>query len=96
MILQVFSVLDRKAKNYNLPFYCPTKEVAQRAFAHSVNDPQSGMAFSHPEDFTLYHVGEYNDETGATSSFEPVPIGNGLTYKLANPYKETPENEDAS
>ncbi|WNK12845.1 MAG: nonstructural protein [Microvirus sp.] len=94
MILQIFSVLDRKAKNYNLPFYCPTIEVAQRAFAQSVNDPASGMAYTHPEDFTLYHIGTFDDETGYTTSFEPVPKGNGLGFRYTNNLGA--QNADAS
>lgn len=60
---KVFSVFDDKAKAYMLPFFQPEKGMAVRMFSDAVNDPQS-LFGKHPEDFTLFFVGEFDLETG--------------------------------
>ncbi|AXH73617.1 MAG: nonstructural protein [Microviridae sp.] len=74
MILQVFAVYDSKAKAYAQPFYAPNKGLATRYFADGANDPTLQMC-KHSEDFTLFHLGSWNDENG---SFELLPAPQSL------------------
>lgn len=73
----IFAIFDKKAAAYMAPFYFPQKGQALRAFEDSVNDPQSGF-FKHPEDYSLFQLGEYNDTSGEIVSSKPVFIEEAL------------------
>lgn len=73
MIHKMFSVYDEKAKAYLPPFFLHTVGMAHRAFADAVNDP-SHMFAKHPEDFYLFRVGEFNDESGVVESVVPMEL----------------------
>jgi hypothetical protein len=68
MIKVVCSVFDSKAAAYSNPFYSPNNAVATRDFLHAATDPQSAM-FRNPEDFSLYQVATFDDDSGL---FAPV------------------------
>jgi len=59
---QVYAVYDSKAETYMQPWYAVNDAVAKRTFAMAVNNGPEFKA--HPEDFTLFHLGEFDDEKG--------------------------------
>lgn len=63
MLYKAFSVRDQKGEVYNLPFYKKTLGEAERDFASLLKDEKS-MVHQYPEDFDLYHIGEYDDQKG--------------------------------
>ncbi|WNK15063.1 MAG: nonstructural protein [Microvirus sp.] len=68
MKLGVFTVFDSKSLTYYQPFYMASVGAAVRAFADSVNE--KGHAFNlHPEDYTLFQVADYDDNTAIFSQF---------------------------
>lgn len=76
--LQMFAIYDKKAVAYNTPFYTHQKGQAIRSFQDAVNDPQCPFN-KHPEDFSLFHVGEWNDTTGVVTPLpNPVPVEEAL------------------
>lgn len=77
MIYQVFSVKDSKAAAFALPFFLPRMEVALRSFRDAVRNPEHDM-HKHPEDYALYCLGEFNDETGELLKVEPVLVARAL------------------
>lgn len=84
MILQVFTVHDQKAGAYLPPFYFTTKGQALRAFGDSVNDPQHSFAI-HPEDYTLFDLGTYDDATATfNSNVTPISLGTALEHQTQN------------
>lgn len=81
MIHIQFSVYDQAAQAYLPPWILPRIEMAQRTFQDCVNskDHQFG---AHPEDYTLFRLGTWDDET---AQFTPEPngpqtLGNGVEY----------------
>lgn len=62
MIHQVFSIFDNAAKVYNKPFFLKNRYEAVRMFGDLVRDEQS-MLSKHPQDFSLFHVGSFDDES---------------------------------
>lgn len=76
MILQVMVVYDSKARAFMLPFYVTTVEVGQRAFSEGANTADHQLCKA-PNDFTLFHLGSYNDDK-AEFSFLPNRIDLGL------------------
>lgn len=62
-ILTIVSVKDRAIDSYNRPFYVPTIGAAIRSFTDEVNRKDSEMQ-AHPEDYDLYDLGTFDDQTG--------------------------------
>ncbi len=80
MLLRAFSVYDSKVEAYMRPFFMQTEAEALRAFRETVNDGQSSF-FKHPEDYTLFKVGTFDESTGLISGFELVSLGLALHQK---------------
>ena len=62
-ILTIVAVKDRAVDAYNRPFYVPTIGAAIRSFTDEVNRKESEMQ-AHPEDYDLYDMGTFCDQTG--------------------------------
>ena len=69
MLLKIYSIRDAKSEVYNTPFYQKTHGEALRSFMEVSTDKQSQVS-KYPEDFDLYHLGEYDDNTGQTSPLD--------------------------
>jgi len=65
MNLFVVCVKDRAAEVFNRPFFVPHRNVAIRDFTDEVNRSAADNQLNkHPDDFDLYLLGEFNDNTG--------------------------------
>lgn len=68
MHLFVVCVKDRAAEVFNRPFFVPHRNVAIRDFTDEVNRAAADNQLNkHPDDFDLYLLGEFNDNTGEFS-----------------------------
>lgn len=77
MNLQVFCVRDAKAEAYLPPFFLPKAAMALRTFTTCCNS-DSHQFGEDPEDFTLWHLGEFDDETATWHPFDsPICLGRG-------------------
>lgn len=65
-ILVLMSVRDSKLDAFVNLFTSPSRAAGARAFSDVVNDP-SGSVFKHPDDYTLYQVGTFDDSTGVVT-----------------------------
>lgn len=63
MDLMLFSLRDEKMKSFGAPFASRQFGEAERHIHSLVNDPKTQIS-AFPADFTLYHVGTLNDDTG--------------------------------
>lgn len=82
--LIVLSVRDRAADVFGRPFFAPSIGSAIRSFSDYINDTkeQSEMQ-KHPEDFDLYHLAEFDDETGVFECLpKPKQIAIGKDVKI--------------
>lgn len=70
--MKIFTVHDKKANSYSTPMFQPTEIHAVRIFREEVNRAERGnMLNAYPEDFALYQIGEYDDESGTLSATSP-------------------------
>jgi len=77
MRLRVFSVYDHKAKAYLPPFFMGEQGQAIRSFKDAVNS--DGHQFCrHPEDYTLFEIGDFNDSTGELTPHKAELLCNAL------------------
>lgn len=74
MKLLAFSIRDIKSGIYNPPTYHATPGEAERWFRTHVNrkDGQNNLNL-YPEDFSMFQIGSYDDQTGRLESLE-MPI----------------------
>lgn len=84
MINQMYVVYDSKAQIYNKPFYFINHQVAIRAARELLGDPNTEIT-KHPRDFTMFHIGEYDDETAhvkPSKIMEPIVRFHELAAQL--------------
>lgn len=77
MKFKLFAIYDDKVQAYTVPFAKPTVGSGIRTFDDLVNNPESDIG-RHPEDYTLFLIGEYDDQTAQVTMKEPTSsLGNG-------------------
>lgn len=89
MKMQIVATRDIVANLYGQPMFVPTLGQAIRSFGdgcQNTGDANNILA-KHPQDFELWHLGEYDDETGRflvehdDSTFERKQIAVGANYR---------------
>jgi len=87
MLLIACSVFDVKAKAYMVPFFVQNVNLARRSFGDAVCDSSTGIS-RHPEDYQLYKVGEFDDNSGIFAKFaQPEFLANAVDF-VGNKVKE--------
>lgn len=80
MVVKYFAIYDSKLQGYMKPFSAPKTGQAVRSFIDVVNDPKSEF-HGHPEDYTLFEIGEFDDETGKFANQQtPISLGVALHF----------------
>lgn len=87
MILKIFTVYDSKAEAFLPPFFQATKAMAQRVFETVANDPKHQFG-AHPADYTLFEIGEFNDESAEIVPHK-TPKNIGLAIEFVTTAKDT-------
>ncbi len=77
MIHRIFSIFDDKAKAFLPPFILPNEGMAVRVFADMCNS-ESHQFGAHPSDYTLFDIGQFDDNLGAVMSETAHAVSNGL------------------
>ena len=80
MKLNVYSIYDQTAKAYITPFFMHNDAMAVRAFSDNINKGEDSQLSLHPDQFTLYRIGEYDDVTGILISHDPESLGTAERY----------------
>lgn len=70
MKLIAFCVYDNKALAFLPPFFVHNELVAMRSFADVANDKTHAFGLN-PTDYTLFRVGDFNDELGELTPLVP-------------------------
>lgn len=73
MRLFVMAIKDTASQTFATPFFPPAEQVAIRSVGDLVNAPDRGNQIAnHPEDYELYELGFFDDNTGLiVSNAEP-------------------------
>lgn len=85
MKLTLCTVKDRAADAYGRPMFVPSTGIAIRSFSDEINraDTENQM-YNHSDDFDLYELGEFDDNTGLFSLHEqPKLLTLGKQVKTA-------------
>lgn len=80
MIHKIFAVYDSKVEAYLSPFFMNATGQAIRGFVDAASGADSQIA-KHPEDFTLFELGEY-DDSNAQFKLLSTPKSLGVAVEL--------------
>lgn len=84
--MKIYTVRDAiTEKFFGRMFLFQNDEHAKRVFVHSILNQDDPMS-KHPDDYTLYRVGAYDDNTGIPIGHDPVRVATGL--EILNDFKE--------
>lgn len=87
--MNVYSLYDKKLARYLTPFYSENDMTAHREMVTLLQNKEHPITI-HAEDYTLFHVGEFDDETGFTTCdrVEPSLELGALKVELIEWHKE--------
>lgn len=68
-------VFDSAAQAFANPMFVPHANLALRSFQNEVNRADTAnQLYHHPEDFTLYEIGTYDDASAAIEVIQPLRV----------------------
>lgn len=77
---KIFSVYDSKTGAYCAPFFMKARGEALRSFSDTAMGKDT-LISSHPEDFTLFELGEYDDSCAKFTLYD-TPVSLGVAIEL--------------
>lgn len=81
--MQIFAIRDRALGAYMQPWVAQTPGQATRMFQDELGSNESPMN-KHPDDYDLYHIGEFNQDTGVLIPKESAQLlASGKNLKQA-------------
>lgn len=83
MLHQMVAIFDIKCGAYARPVAVPADGAAIRMVQDAVNDSTTEYS-KHPEDYSLWNVGTYDDSTGKLTSSTPVQLAQCVSLKNAS------------
>lgn len=80
----VMAMFDKAAGFYGQPFFTKSRSLGVRAFTDAINSSGEEPFAKHPDDFELYYLGEYDDQSASFSQPQfPELVCRGLDVKRA-------------
>lgn len=79
MIHKLFTIYDEKAEVFLPPFFVPIVGIATRAFVDCVQSDEHQFS-KHPQDYTLFLLGEYHDNDATFDLPNKKSLGNGVEF----------------
>lgn len=77
MKMNIYSIYDVAAGAYLRPFFMQSDGQATRSFSDIAQDASHEIG-KHPEDYTLFKLGLFDDNTGEIIAFDPEKIATAL------------------
>ncbi|QCQ84892.1 nonstructural protein [Blackfly microvirus SF02] len=79
---KIVLVRDIKANVYGQPMFVNSLGGAIRSFGDEILKADGNPFALHPEDYELYHYGEYDEATGSITPVSPMPqLALGSNFK---------------
>lgn len=77
MKLNAYTIYDVASGTYMRPFFAQADGEAIRGFKDIACDADHSVG-KHPEDYTLFRIGEFNDNTGKMAGETPEKLATAL------------------
>lgn len=82
--LKIYSIRDNRTEAFMRPFFLQNNSVLDRALIDAVNNPETQF-HQHPEDYAVYDLGEFNEQTGEITSIPPIHMYNLIQINASVP-----------
>lgn len=93
MKVNIYSIYDSAVQAFMQPFFSATDQSAQRAIIDNMSDPRAqSMLAKHYQDFSLFHIGTFNDHDGVIEAFVPVMVCTLLSLNILKDKEPTNDN----
>lgn len=79
-ILKAYSIRDVRVEAYNRPSFVQNEAVMKRSVEDALMTESHAFAL-HPEDFQVYYIGEFDEETGKFEAVAPEHVFNVVDCK---------------
>lgn len=79
MKINIYAINDAQVSAFSQPFFSQTNGAALRAFSDHVNE-KGTQPNKHPQDYSLWHLGTFNDDDGTIEPVKPSRIGTAVEY----------------
>jgi len=87
ILLPMYAIYDSKAEKFSRPIFARSNGEMIRSFTDLANDAQHPIG-QHPEDYTLFSTGDYDDNTGVVNNLKTqVSLGIAIQFKKAETIK---------
>lgn len=73
----IYTIRDTKSEGFTRPSFFVTEEMAVRSFSFAVDGGDQAMT-DFPDDYTLYRIGVWNDETGMIEGHDVNRVITGI------------------
>ncbi len=83
MLTHVYSIFDTASGAYLRPFTAQADGEATRLFSDLVADPEHAVG-RHPEDYSIFRLGSFNDQNGALTVEAPECLSTGMAMVAFN------------
>jgi len=83
---KIYNVYDSKSEAWGMPLFYDCRANALRSLTECVNatSDEKNQIAKYPADFTMFEIGEYNQENGVITMYETkVNLGIAIEYKKA-------------
>ena len=78
-VFKVIAVKDELTNSFLQPTFIESLEEAERLFAYQINS--IGLWKENPEDYSLYDIGTFDQETGSIIGINPVKVIGGRAVR---------------
>lgn len=77
---KIYAIYDNKAEAFMEPYFAVNAALASRRFQENVQ-MQDSLFGKYPNDFCLYEIGEFNEQTGHLTNYdENVNLGLAVDF----------------
>ncbi len=90
--MYLYSLYDCKADGYTPPFLAKNDDMAHRTVVESYRRIGTCQLTEYPEDFTVFRIAEWNEDTGEITPCIKSSIGNVL--QIVNAASKAPKPEE--
>lgn len=74
MKVEIFVIRDSASNSFGIPQFSPAKGVFLRQIGDMVNSGEKSPLSTHPEDFEIFSIGHYDDNTAEVKWSSPVSV----------------------